>query len=146
MVHFQPVSRSGGAPRAASNRMASALILICDDDPLLTELLEHRLGRRGYRTAVARNGDDALARMVAEPPDAVILETILPIRDGHEVLRQIRKSELLKHLPVIVLSTRRLDRDIVETFELGADDYLTKPFILDELVARVERLIGRPAA
>jgi DNA-binding response OmpR family regulator len=125
--------------------MGSGLVLICDDDPLLTELLEHRLGQRGYRTVVARDGDEALALLRENIPDAVILETILPVQDGHEVLRQIRETDRLKRLPVIVLSARKQDRDIVETLELGADDYMTKPFILDELVARVARLIRRPA-
>ena len=124
--------------------MDSGLVLICDDDPLLTELLEHRFGQRGYRTRVAHDGDEAIALLEEGPPDAVILETILPVRDGHEVLRHIRASERLKLLPVIVLSARKQDHDIVEMLELGADDYLTKPFILEELVARVARLIRRP--
>jgi DNA-binding response OmpR family regulator len=130
-----PVHRNGGP-------MGSGLVLICDDDPLLTELLEHRLGQRGYRTAVVRDGGEALAFLAERPPDAVIMESMLLVHDGHEVLRHIRKSEGLKDLPVIMLSARRLDRDIVEALELGASDYMTKPFILDELVARLARLVG----
>src|SRR4029450_2089911 len=135
--------------------MASGFVLICDDDPLLTELLEHRLGQRGYQTAVARDGGGALAlsatrppgggirgggaprRTARRPPDAVILESMLAVHDGHEVLRRIREDKRMKDLPVIVLSARRQDRDIVEALELGASDYVTKPFILDELVARL---------
>jgi len=124
--------------------MGSGRVLICDDDPLLTELLEHRLGQRGYRTAVARDGEEALALMTTDPPDAVILETILPVHDGHEILRQIRRSDRLKHVPVIVLSARKLENDIVTALELGASDYVTKPFILDELVARLARLMPTP--
>ena len=121
--------------------MGSGLVLICDDDPLLTELLEHRLGQRGYRTAVARDGGEALAMLAADPPDAVIMESMLPVHDGHEVLRHIRQSSAAKDLPVIILSARRQEGDIVAALELGASDYVTKPFILEELVARLARLM-----
>ena len=125
--------------------MGSGFVLICDDDPLLTELLEHRLGQRGYETAVARDGGEALALLAERPPDAVIMESMLPVHDGNEVLRRIRESDRLKDLPVIMLSARRQDRDIVAALELGASEYVTKPFILDELVARLARLIrNRP--
>ena len=123
--------------------MGSGFVLICDDDPLLTELLEHRLGQRGYETAVARDGGEALALLAERPPDAVILESMLAVHDGYEVLRRIRENDRLKDLPVIMLSARKQDRDIVEALELGASDYVTKPFILDELVARLARLISR---
>ena len=121
--------------------MGSGLVLICDDDELLTELLEHRLGQRGYRTTVARDGGEALASLAANPPDAVIMESMLPVHDGNEVLRHIRESSALKDLPVIILSARKQEGDILAALELGASDYVTKPFILDELVARLARLI-----
>ena len=121
--------------------MGSGLVLICDDDELLTELLEHRLGQRGYRTTVVRDGGEALASLAANPPDAVIMESMLPVHDGHEVLRHIRASSALKDLPVIILSARKQEGDILAALELGASDYVTKPFILDELVARLARLI-----
>ena len=123
--------------------MSSEFVLICDGDSLLTELLEHRLGQQGYETAVARDGGEALALLAERPPDAVIMESMLPVNDGYEVLRQIRENDQLKDLPVIMLSARKHARDIVEALELGASDYMTKPFILDELVARLARLIGR---
>ena len=120
--------------------MGSGFVLICDDDRLLTELLEHRLGQLGYETAVAQDGGEALARLEERPPDAVILESILPVHDGYEILRRIRESERLKDLPVIMLTARKQDRDIVTALELGASEYVTKPFILDELTARLARL------
>ena len=123
--------------------MSSGFVVICEDDPLLTELLEHRLGQRGYETAVARDGNEALALLAKRPPDAVIMESMLPGNDGHEVLRWIRENNQLRDLPVIILSARKQDRDIVEALELGASDYVTKPFILDELVARLARLLSR---
>lgn len=123
--------------------MSSEVVLICDADPLLTELLEHRLGQQGYQTAVARDGGEALALLAERPPDAVIMESILPVIEGYEVLRRIRENDRFKDLPVIVLSARKHSRDIVEALELGANEYMTKPFILDELVARLARLMGR---
>ena len=74
-------------------------------------------------------------------PDAVIMESMLPVHDGHEILRHIRESSALKDLPVIILSARKQEGDILAALELGASDYVTKPFILDELVARLARLI-----
>ena len=123
--------------------MSSEFVLICDADALLTELLEHRLGQQGYETAVARDGGEALTLLAERPPDAVIMESMLPVNDGYEVLRRIRENVQLKDLPVIMLSARKHARDIVEALELGASDYMTKPFILDELVARLARLMGR---
>jgi len=123
--------------------MSSEFVLICDADALLTELLEHRLGQQGYETAIARDGGEALTLLAERPPDAVIMESMLPVNDGYEVLRRIRENVQLKDLPVIMLSARKHARDIVEALELGASDYMTKPFILDELVARLARLMGR---
>ena len=125
--------------------MPSGFVLICDDDPLLAELLEHRLGQRGYETAVACDGGEALAMIEARQPDAVILESMLHVHDGPELLRRIRENTRLKDLPVIVLSARKRDHDILEALELGASDYVTKPFIPDELIARMVRCIeSRP--
>ena len=123
--------------------MSSEFVLICDADPLLAELLEHRLGQQGYQTAVARDGGEALTLLAERSPNAIIMESMLPVIDGYEVLRRIRENDQLKDLPVIMLSARRHARDIVEALELGASDYMTKPFILDELVARLARLVGR---
>jgi DNA-binding response OmpR family regulator len=122
--------------------MSCGFVLICDDDPLLAELLEHRLGLQGYETAVARDGGEALALIAQRPPDAIIMESLLPANDAYEVLRRIREDGRFKSLPIIVLSARTHARDIVEALELGANDYVTKPFILDELIARLARLMG----
>ena len=123
--------------------MSAGFVIICDDDPLLAELLEHRLGLQGYETAVARDGGEALALIAERSPDAVIMELMLPVNDGYQVLRRIRENDRLKNLPVIMLSARKQARDIVEALELGASDYVTKPFILEELIVRLARLMGR---
>ena len=76
--------------------MSSEFVLICDADPLLTELLEHRLGQQGYETAVARDGGEALTLLAERPPDAVIMESMLPVNDGYEVLRRIRENDQIQ--------------------------------------------------
>jgi two-component system OmpR family response regulator len=120
----------------------SKRILVCDDDPLLVDLLDYRLSSRGYEVAIARDGGEALARLQEARPDAIVLDAMMPVMDGYEVLRRIREEEALSDIPVLMLTARKQERDIVSALELGANDYLVKPFIPEELVARLGRLIG----
>lgn len=121
------------------------LVLVCDDDQLLLDLLEFRLGARGFRVTIAQNGEEALLRIEEELPDAIILDTMMPVIDGNEVLRRIRGDARTAHVPVIMLTARQKERDIVGALTLGADDYLVKPFIPEELIARLTRLLGARA-
>jgi DNA-binding response OmpR family regulator len=122
------------------------LILIADDEPLLTELLDFRLAARGYRTAIAHDGREALAMLDELHPDAVVLDMMMPVHDGSEVLRRMRASESHASTPVIMLTARRGEADVVGALELGADDYLVKPFLPEELLIRLSRLLaGRRA-
>jgi DNA-binding response OmpR family regulator len=116
-------------------------ILICDDDPLLVDLLEYRLAARGYAVVVAEDGGKALRRLQEMRPDAVLLDAMMPVIDGYEVLRQIRENPETARIPVIMLTARKQEQDIVAALELGANDYLVKPFIPEELIARLGRLI-----
>ena len=125
--------------------MATAAIftvLIADDEPLLTELLEFRLGARGYKTVVAHDGRDALAKLEAVQPDAVVLDMMMPVHDGLEVLRRMRANRLHAETPVIMLTARRGEADVVGALELGANDYLVKPFLPEELLIRLARLLA----
>jgi DNA-binding response OmpR family regulator len=115
-------------------------ILVCDDDEMLVDLLEFRLGSRGYEVVVARDGGEAIALAEAERPDAIVLDAMMPVMDGHEVLRRLRSGDGASRVPVIMLTARRQERDIVGALELGADDYLVKPFIPEELITRLKRL------
>jgi DNA-binding response OmpR family regulator len=117
-------------------------VLVCDDDPLLLDLLEYRLAGRGYRVATAHDGEEALHRIAVERPDAIVLDAMMPVVDGYGVLRRLREDEALRRIPVIMLTARQQERDIVGALELGADDYVVKPFIPEELIARLSRLIG----
>ncbi|MXO70044.1 response regulator transcription factor [Alteraurantiacibacter buctensis] len=117
------------------------LILIADDEPLLIELLQFRLTGRGYRVAVAQDGREALASIQVQRPAAVVLDAMMPIHDGFEVLRRIRANPDIADIPVIMLTARRSEKDVVGALELGANEYLVKPFIPEELLARLGRLV-----
>jgi DNA-binding response OmpR family regulator len=117
-------------------------ILVCDDDELLVDLLTYRLAAKGYDVTAARDGGEALERIAQETPDAVVLDAMMPVVDGFEVLRRIREDRATAHVPVVMLSARKQERDIVGALELGASDFVVKPFIPEELLARLARLLG----
>lgn len=116
-------------------------ILIADDEPLMRDLLEFRLSQRDYRPVTASDGREALARLEDSAPDAVVLDAMMPVHDGFEVLRRMRASQHHAHTPVIMLTARRAEQDIVGALEIGANDYLVKPFMPEELLARLARLL-----
>ncbi|RYF88703.1 MAG: response regulator [Caulobacteraceae bacterium] len=120
--------------------MASSTILIADDDPLLRALLVHRLSADGYQVLTAEDGAQALAAITEQKPDLVVLDALMPVMDGFELLRRV-KAGRLSDAPVIMLTALRRDQDIVGALKLGAADYLVKPFIPDELSQRVRRLL-----
>jgi DNA-binding response OmpR family regulator len=116
-------------------------ILVCDDDPLLVDLLQYRLAAKGYDVIVAEDGGKALRRLQEVRPDAILLDAMMPVVDGYELLRKIREDENTAKIPVIMLTARKQEQDILTALELGADDYMVKPFIPEELVARLARLL-----
>lgn len=120
--------------------MAASRILIADDDPLLRALLVHRLSADGYEVSTAQDGGEALAAIREEAPDLIVLDALMPVMDGFEVLRRV-KSAGLSGAPVIMLTALKREQDIVGALQLGAADYLVKPFIPDELSQRVRRLL-----
>jgi DNA-binding response OmpR family regulator len=122
--------------------MRNRHILVCDDDELLVDLLTYRLEAKGYQVSAARDGGEALERLGTVKPDAVVLDAMMPVIDGFEVLRRIREQPATANLPVVMLSARKQERDIVGALELGANDFVVKPFIPEELLARLARLLG----
>jgi DNA-binding response OmpR family regulator len=120
--------------------MSARRILIADDDPLLRALLVHRLSADGYQVTTAENGSEALAAIAEQQPDLVVLDALMPVMDGFEVLRRLKASGL-SDAPVIMLTALKREQDIVGALQLGAADYLVKPFIPDELGQRVRRLL-----
>ncbi|TPI11712.1 response regulator [Mesorhizobium sp. B4-1-1] len=122
---------------------AKARILICDDDPLLLELMEFRLKAKGYEVVKAVDGAEALEKVRRDAPDVVVLDAMMPKADGLEVLARIKGDPALSETPVVMLTARKGEKDIVSALDKGADDYLVKPFIPEELLARLARLIAR---
>jgi two-component system KDP operon response regulator KdpE len=110
-------------------------VLVIDDEPPIRKLLRMGLGSQGYEVIEASNGKLALQAMANTPPDLVVLDLGLPDLPGHELLRQIRSQS--EAVPIVVLSSRGDEAGKVEALDLGADDYVTKPFGMDELLARL---------
>lgn len=111
-----------------------------DDEPLVLKVLVHSLKNAGYDVVPARNAGEALAAAARERPDLVVLDLMLPDRDGFEVCRALRE---VSDVPILVLSARTAEADKVLGFHLGADDYLTKPFSTTELVLRIQAILRR---
>ncbi len=121
--------------------MAAERILIVEDDPAILEALAEKLGLEGYRVILAADGEAARERLADEPVDLVLLDLMLPRLDGLSVLRWLRKRS--PALPVLIVSARGREEEKVEGLRAGADDYLAKPFGLEELMARIEALLRR---
>jgi len=115
----------------------AARILVVDDNEMNRDMLSRRLQRRGFDTAIAINGRDALNVLEAEPFDLVLLDIMMPEMDGYEVLQHLKASEALRHLPVIMISARDDIESVVRCIELGAEDHLPKPFNATLLGARI---------
>jgi DNA-binding response OmpR family regulator len=118
-------------------------ILVADDEEDLRELVAYRLTRSGYDVVAAEDGQEALQLARERRPDLMVLDVMMPRLDGYELTRRVRAEEALRSVPVILLTARSQESDVGRGFEVGADDYLKKPFSPDELVARVRAVLGR---
>ena len=123
--------------------MAGERILVVEDESAIVDIVCRALRRHGYETESAGDGDAALDKAATLRPDLVILDLMLPKMDGWEVCRRLRATPETASTPVIMLTARRDERDVLEGLEIGADDYIKKPFSLAELVARVRALLRR---
>ena len=119
-----------------------ARVLVADDDEVLRRLVTHVLNREGYQVVIAGNGEEVLGHVRSRRPDAIILDAMMPGIDGLEVLHMLRQGEATRDIPVIMLSARSQERDVVRGFDFGANDYLGKPFKPGELLVRLKRLLG----
>lgn len=121
--------------------MNRAAILIVEDDPALVRGLADNFSLQGYDVRTALDGNTGLASALAEPPDLVLLDIMLPKLNGYEICRQLRTQKFAA--PIIMLTAKGQEEEIVRGLELGADDYVTKPFSIRELLARVKALLRR---
>ena len=120
--------------------VSGARILVVEDEPVINQAVTDRLRGEGYDVVQAWNGPDAVARFADSEPDLVVLDVMLPGYDGHEVCRRI---QAVRPVPVLMLTARDDEADILVGLGVGADDYLTKPFRMRELLARVAALLRR---
>jgi DNA-binding response OmpR family regulator len=121
--------------------MKSATVLIIEDDPALLRGLKDNFETQGYHVRTASNGQKGLDAVLEEPPDLLLLDLMLPKVNGYEICRAARARQL--DFPIIMLTAKGQEDDIVRGLELGADDYVTKPFSIRELLARAQALLRR---
>lgn len=116
-------------------------VLIADDERGIRDRLAGTLANAGYGVIQAEDGGTALAKACNERPDVILLDVMMPVMDGFEVLRRLKAGASERDIPVIMLTALKREQDVVGGLQLGAADYLAKPFIPDELVQRIRRLL-----
>ena len=119
-------------------------ILVVDDEEDLLELIRYNLSKEGYRVTCVGNGEEALRMARKIGPDLIVLDVLLPQVDGLEVCRQLKGDAATRHIPIIMLTAKTEEADVVAGLELGADDYVTKPFSPRVLLARIKAQFRRP--
>ncbi len=123
--------------------MPKSKILVVEDEKNIVRVVTYNLEREGYHVSVAKDGEEALEKVRAETPDLLILDLMLPKIDGLEVCRQLRMQPKTTHLPIIMLTAKTQEADRIVGLEMGADDYIPKPFSPRELLARVKAVLRR---
>lgn len=130
-------------PKRAALTDAGPRILVVEDDEDIAELISHHLGRAGYATVCLHSGHAVVATLRDDPPDLLVLDLMLPGLSGLEICRLVRADPELASIPIIMLTAKAEESDRIVGLELGADDYVTKPFSPKELVARVGAVLRR---
>ena len=121
-------------------------ILVVDDEKHIVRLVQVNLERNGYRVVTAYDGREALKKIEEEKPDLVVLDVIMPQMDGFEVLKELRTKEETRDLPVIMLTAKAQDNDVFRGWRAGVDCYLTKPFVPQELLIFIKRILASQEA
>ncbi len=119
------------------------LVLVADDNDDILALVTFRLERAGYAVIQARDGEEALRLAAEHRPGLAILDLMMPRLDGYEVTRGIRGDPAIADMPIVLLTARSQEADVARGFEVGADDYIRKPFSPQELISRVSAILGR---
>ncbi len=124
-------------------KMKKIKILIVEDEPDISEAIEYKLGKEGYATAISPDGEEALELVKTDSPGLVILDLMLPGLDGLEVCRKMKENKVTRDIPIIMVTAKGEESDIILGLGLGADDYMTKPFSLKELAIRIKAVLRR---
>ncbi len=123
--------------------MAKCKILVIEDEPDILEVIQYNIEREGHKVIACRDGEQGLSRIRTENPDLVILDLMLPGMDGNEVCQQVKADSVTRAIPIIMLTAKSEESDVVLGLGLGADDYITKPFSPRELMARISVTLRR---
>ena len=123
--------------------MAKGNILVVDDEADIVKVIQYNLEKEGYKTIPAYTGEDAITLATKLKPTLIILDLMLPQMDGMEICRILKRDEDTQDIPIIMLTAKGEEADIVSGLEIGADDYVTKPFSMKELIARVKTVLRR---
>lgn len=118
-------------------------VLVVDDEQMVQQLIKFKLRSLGYDVVLASNGEEALVRVHERLPDIILLDVLMPVMDGFETLTRLKQNPETANIPVIVLTGQSVEGVVVQGLELGADDYITKPFSPIELAARVKTILAR---
>ncbi len=123
--------------------MSRGRILVVDDEIYIVHILDFSLGMEGYEVVTALDGEEALRKVQECKPDLVVLDIMMPKMDGYETCRTLKAGEDTKHIPVILLSAKGRNVDMQTGYDVGADDYITKPFSPRKLVDRINAMLGQ---
>lgn len=126
--------------------MSKGKILVVDDEIYIVHILDFSLGMEGYEVVTALDGEQALAKVKTEGPDLIVLDIMMPKLDGYETCKILKADPETKRIPVILLSAKGRNVDQQMGFQVGADDYITKPFSPRKLVERINVILGQPTA
>jgi len=129
--------------KSKTARKRSKILLVAEDDEAIGEMVCEALKQAGFKTRWVKDGIEALNYVLESRPDGIILDLILPRLNGFEVCSMVRKSRAVQWTPIIIMSGRTEHDDKMQAFELGADDYVSKPFRVEELIARIEAVLFR---
>lgn len=130
-------------PNTGCDNMSKEKILVVDDEEDILELVRYNLDREGYKVTCTTSGEEALKASASEPTDLIVLDLMLPGIDGLEVARRLKENSGTRDTPIVMLTAKGEEADIVTGLELGADDYITKPFSPRILIARIKAVIRR---
>jgi two-component system alkaline phosphatase synthesis response regulator PhoP len=123
--------------------MSKGKILVVDDEIYIVHILDFSLGMEGYEVVTALDGEQALEKVKTEKPDLIVLDIMMPKLDGYEVCKSVKSNSATQNIPVILLSAKGRNVDQKMGFDVGADDYITKPFSPRKLVERINQLLGQ---